>query len=75
VRVNAAAERLDPFARDARGDRTLFAVAADWRLASGTLIEAEFETSHRSEPSVPGFSLRSARKTDEPAKPAVGGEP
>ena len=32
-------------------------VAGDWRLAPGTLLEAEVETSHRSQPSVPGFSL------------------
>jgi len=57
LRVNAAAERLDPYTRRTKGERQLLAVAADWRLASDTLLEAEFETSHRSQPSVPGFSL------------------
>src|SRR5205085_11461463 len=57
LRVNAAAERLDPRVRDARGHRTLFALAGDWRIGPDTLLEAEVETSHRSQPSVPGFSM------------------
>ena len=57
VRVNAAAAHLDPLVRNARGERHLLAVAADWRVAPDTVLEAEFETSHRSQPSVPGFSL------------------
>jgi len=57
VRVNAAAEHLDPRVRDAKGSRNLLAVAADWRLSPDTLLETELETSHRSQPSVPGFSL------------------
>ncbi|WP_280154900.1 TonB-dependent siderophore receptor [Piscinibacter sp. XHJ-5] len=57
LRLNAAAERLDPHVRDARGERTLLALAGEWRLAPGTLLEAEVETSHRRQPSVPGFSL------------------
>ena len=57
VRLNAAAARLDPQTRDAKGTRALFALAADWRLSSDSLIEAEIETSRRSQPSVPGFSL------------------
>ncbi len=57
LRLNAAAERLDPQVRDARGKRHLLAIAGDWQLSADTLLEAEFETSHRSQPSVPGFSL------------------
>ncbi|WP_298831357.1 TonB-dependent siderophore receptor [uncultured Piscinibacter sp.] len=57
VRVNAAAGRLEPKVRDADGERHLLAVAGDWRLGADTLIEAEVETSRRSQPSVPGFSL------------------
>ncbi|HUG23261.1 TonB-dependent siderophore receptor [Piscinibacter sp.] len=57
LRINAAAERLEPRVRPARGERHMVAAAGDWRLAAGTLIEAEFESSHRSQPSVPGFSL------------------
>ncbi|HEY2927316.1 TonB-dependent siderophore receptor [Piscinibacter sp.] len=60
LRVNAAAERLDPYTRSTKGERQLLAVAADWRLTSDTLLEAEFETSHRRQPSVPGFSLLGA---------------
>jgi iron complex outermembrane receptor protein len=57
LRVNAAAEKLDPALRDAQGHRNLVAVAGDWRVAPGTLLEAEIEHSHRSQPSQPGFSL------------------
>lgn len=57
LRLNAAVETLDPQVRQAEGRRHLLALAADWRLGSDTLVEAEFETSHRRQPSVPGFSL------------------
>lgn len=57
LRVNAAAQRLDSYTRNLEGERRLLAVAGDWRIGSDTLLEAEFETSHRSQPSVPGFSV------------------
>jgi iron complex outermembrane recepter protein len=57
LRFNAAAEHIDPYARDDVGNRNLLALAGDWRLGASTLIEAEAEQSHRSQPSVPGFSL------------------
>lgn len=57
VRVNVAAEHLDPELHAANGKRHLFALAGDWRPAPDTLIEAEVETSRRSQPSQPGFSL------------------
>ena len=57
LRLNAAAEHIDPKVRDASGHRNLLALAGDWRVAKGTLLEAEVETSRRSQPSVPGFSL------------------
>ena len=57
VRVNAAYEHIDPQLRDAKGERNLMSVAGDWRISPRTLIEAEFETSHRSQPSQPGFSM------------------
>ncbi len=57
LRLNAAAARLDPLVRAARGDRSVVALAGDWRLSADTLLEAEIESSHRSQPSVPGFSL------------------
>ena len=57
LRLNAAAERIEPQVRDTRGHRHVLALAGDWRAAPSTLIEAELETSRRSQPSVPGFSL------------------
>ncbi len=57
VRLNAGAEHLDPLVRNARGERNVLALAGDWRMSTRTLVEAEVETSHRSQPSVPGFSL------------------
>jgi iron complex outermembrane receptor protein len=57
VRVNAAAAHIDPMLRNAKGDRQLAALAADWRVSSDTLLEAEVEWSHRSQPSQPGFSM------------------
>jgi len=57
VRLNAAAAHLDPMVRDSVGNRSLFALAADWRVSPDTLLEAEIETSHRSQPGQPGFSM------------------
>ena len=57
VRVNTAIEHLAPRVRSATGDRHLVALAGDWRLGPATLIEAEIDRSHRSQPSVPGFSM------------------
>lgn len=70
VRVNAAAASIDPKVRNARGERHLFAVAADWRLGPDTLIEAEIERSRRSQPSVPGFSLL-GNNVPAPADPRI----
>jgi iron complex outermembrane receptor protein len=57
LRINAAAAHLDPKLRSAQGQRHALAVAGDWRVSPDTLLELELETSHRSQPSVPGFSL------------------
>ena len=57
VRLNAGAEHLDPIVRNAKGNRNVVALAGDWRASAATLVEAEIENSHRSQPSVPGFSL------------------
>lgn len=57
VRMNVAYQHLDPQLRSATGKRHLFALAGDWRLSADTLIEAEVESSRRSQPSQPGFSL------------------
>jgi iron complex outermembrane receptor protein len=57
VRLNAAAAHLDPMIRNEKGERNLFALAADWRVSADTLLEAEVEKSHRSQRSVAGFSM------------------
>lgn len=57
VRVNASFERLDPPARNTKGERSLLAVAADWRLSPLTLLQAEVESSRQRQPSVAGYSL------------------
>ena len=57
LRVNAAYADLQPQTRQAHGESRLLAVAGDWQPSADTKIEAEFETSHRQQPSVPGFSL------------------
>jgi iron complex outermembrane recepter protein len=56
-RVNAAAEKIDHYTPAAKGNRQLLAVAADWRINKDSILEAEFEYSKRSQPSVPGMSL------------------
>jgi iron complex outermembrane recepter protein len=60
-RINVSTERLGPPARNTRGTRSLLALAVDAQLAPGSLLEAEIETSHQSQPSVPGFSLLGGR--------------
>ncbi len=60
LRMNVVAEHLDPKVRDDKGRRSLFALAGDWRISPDSLLEAEIETSHQSQPSVPGFSLLGA---------------
>jgi iron complex outermembrane recepter protein len=57
IRLNAGAEKLRPQTRNADGERSLFAIAADWRVTRRTLVEIEAETSKQSQPSVPGFSM------------------
>ena len=57
LRLNAGAEHIDPRVRNAEGNRNVLALAGDWRATASTLVEAEIEDSHRSQPSVPGFSL------------------
>lgn len=64
VRVNAAAARLDPLVRDSQGARQSLAVAGDWRIGSATLLEAEVETSHRSQPSQAAFSMKGGQVPD-----------
>ncbi|MDB5849047.1 MAG: TonB-dependent siderophore receptor, partial [Rhodoferax sp.] len=56
-RLNVAHEDLRPRVRNLDGHRDLVALAADWRLSHDTVVEAEFEWSHKSQPSQAGTSL------------------
>jgi len=57
LRLNVAAEHLDPVVRNTKGNRSLFALAADWRLGADSLLQAEVESSRQKQPSVAGFSM------------------
>lgn len=57
LRVNAAAGRLDPNIDNTKGHRRLLALATDWVIAPGSVVEAEIEHSLYRQPSVPGASL------------------
>lgn len=57
LRLNAAYDHLDPWVHDLEGHRRVLALAGDWRVSADTLIEAEFEHSLQSQPSMPAFSL------------------
>ena len=70
ARVNAAFVHLDPLLRSAEGQRRSLAAAGDWRIDTDTLLEAEVETSHRAQPSQPGFSLL-GNNVPAPADPRV----
>ncbi len=70
LRLNAAYEQLKPNVNDADGKRALLALAGDWRLSRDSLLEAEFESSRHSQPSVPGFSLL-GDKVPPPVDPRI----
>jgi len=57
LRVNLAAAHLDPTLRNSKGNAHTAALAFDWRVSADTLIEAEVEFNHQSQPSQAGFSL------------------
>ena len=57
MRVNAAGEQIRPNVDDADGHRWLLSAAGDWRPSRDSLLEAEVESSRRSQPSVPALSL------------------
>ena len=57
LRVNLAAQHVDPLTFDASGQRHSLSAAGDWRVSAGTKVEAEFEISHQAQPSAPAFSL------------------
>jgi iron complex outermembrane receptor protein len=56
-RFNVAHEDLDPYIKDTKGYRDLVALAMDWRLKPGTVIDFEIEQSHREQIGVNGYSL------------------
>ncbi|TWO71900.1 TonB-dependent siderophore receptor [Caenimonas sedimenti] len=59
-RLNAAHERLRPQLRNLDGERSLLALATDWRIGRDSVLETEFEWSRQSQPSQAGFSLLGA---------------
>ena len=56
-RLNVAQERLRPLVRHLDGDRSLVALATDWRVSRDSVLAAEVEWSRKSQPSQVGFSL------------------
>ena len=70
LRVNAAYSWLRPDVNDADGKRWLVAAAGEWRITTSSLLEAEFESSRQSQPSVPGFSLLGS-KVPAPVDPST----
>ncbi|MFG6468931.1 TonB-dependent siderophore receptor [Roseateles sp. BYS87W] len=64
VRVNLSAAHLSPLLRDSRGNAHTAALATDWRLSPDTLVEAEVEFNHQSQPSQQAFSLTGSRLPD-----------
>ncbi|MBX3652730.1 MAG: TonB-dependent siderophore receptor [Ramlibacter sp.] len=56
-RLNVASESLRPLTRSLEGQRQLVALATDWRLGADSVLAAEVEWSHKSQPSQAGFSL------------------
>ncbi|NBQ87408.1 MAG: TonB-dependent siderophore receptor [Betaproteobacteria bacterium] len=56
-RLNIAAEQLRPLVRALDGERHLVALATDWRIDADRKLQAEIESSHRSQPTQAGFSL------------------
>jgi iron complex outermembrane receptor protein len=56
-RFNIAHEDLDPYIRDTKGNRDLVALAMDWRLKQGTVLDFEIEHSRREQIGVIGYSL------------------
>jgi iron complex outermembrane receptor protein len=56
-RLNVAQERLRPLVRNIDGDRSLLALAADWRISRDSVLEGELEWSRKSQASQVGFSL------------------
>ncbi len=65
-RFNVAHENLDPYIRDTKGDRSLVALAMDWRINSSNRLEWEFEQSHHEQIGVNFYSLYASDGPDNP---------
>ena len=57
LRLNAAHETLRPLTHNLDGNRNLLSLAGDWRASRDSVLSAELEWSHKSQPSQVGFSL------------------
>ncbi len=57
IRINAARERLRPQVNNLDGERSLVALAGEWRVSRDSVFEAEIEASHKRQGSQAGFSL------------------
>ena len=60
-RINLANENLKPLTHNLDGNRNIFSLAADWRITRDSVLEAEIEYSHKTQPSQNGFSLLGGR--------------
>jgi len=56
-RLNVVQEELRPITSNLNGKRSLVSLATDWRISRDSVLEAELEWSHKSQPSQSGFSL------------------
>ena len=56
-RFNVAYEDINPYVNNANGHRHLVALAMDWRVKPGTVIDFEIEQSQRQQIGVNGYSL------------------
>lgn len=56
-RFNLAYEDLNPYIRDTKGHRQLVALAMDWRIQPGTVLDFEIEHSNRTQIGINAYSL------------------
>ncbi len=70
-RLNVATDRLSSAAPGTRGSRQQLALALDSRMGRDGLLEAEFEWSRQSQPTVPGLSILGNAGILPPADPKL----
>lgn len=61
LRLNAAVESLAPLVRNSQGERQMLAAAGRARFGNRSVLDAEVEWGHQSQPSMPGFSMLGER--------------